>query len=601
MISARARNIKSGWKSIFVVFGRAASDENAQLVETTFGVAKLVYQKHLDLIGPAFVDFVNCLVEFAFNGKEEELINESIMMLQGCVKVLVKDVDNSINKLDNKKETMETSEQIASSKKKLHRIEEEQFFLKWFPVVSGLSRLVIDSESQTVRNKALEALFDILKSTGHLFEINYWNKIFRNAIHPIFEDLKEPTSRQSSPAADIKRRESTSEIWIQTIRLLVDLYALFHDLFSTQPEFLVELLDLLVALLKRKNEKLGQTGIRCFHNLVARNGIRFDNITWGIVTTTLEDIFKWTTPNELFEADFSGAVENGNNVNRDPSSITSNVVGAGIPLKKITSIDSTDMFITENPLAPDQNVSRIEIDFPHAIIKCAAQLIAIQTVQDLALNDNSMSSTKEPIHYLAQMPAEYRNRWLRCLYNSYKFAHNFNANDKLRHSLWKAGYVQQLPNLTKQETLSLSVFLSILYDLYRTFGDGDQDLLPPLIEESTKILDRFIRLTHEPISNQQQREMNNWSPLVITVFRELCKTKWDDGRRDSDADVFDDDDREVHDTKTTRLVGLRKQIPDFYRLAIKIIGIDRADVRIALQEFLEKIGNEFLNIDKWDS
>ncbi|CAG8710289.1 3578_t:CDS:2, partial [Acaulospora morrowiae] len=194
MISARARNIKSGWKSIFVVFGRAASDENAQLVETTFGVAKLVYQKHLDLIGPAFVDFINCLVEFAFNGKDEELINESIMMLQGCVKVLVKDADNALNKADNKKESI-TTEQAALSKRKLQHIEEEQFFLKWFPVVSGLSRLVIDSKSQNVRNKALEALFDILKSTGHLFEINYWNKIFRNVILPIFEDLKEPTSK----------------------------------------------------------------------------------------------------------------------------------------------------------------------------------------------------------------------------------------------------------------------------------------------------------------------------------------------------------------------------------------------------------------------
>ncbi|CAG8561265.1 2082_t:CDS:2 [Diversispora eburnea] len=592
MISARARNIKSGWKSIFVVFGRAASDENIQLVETTFSVSRLVYQKHLDLIGPAFVDFVNCLVEFAFNGKDEELINESIRMLQGCVKVLVKDVDNTLYKSDNKEIVSQTNseQQIIASKRKLQHIEEEQFFLKWFPVVSGLSRLVIDSESPAVRNRALEALFDILKSTGNLFEISYWNKIFRNVILPIFEDLKEPTSRQSPSATDFKRRESTSEIWIQTIRLIIDLYTLFHDIFSTQPEFLVELLDLLVALLKRRNEKLGQTGIHCFHNLIVRNGMRFDNVTWGIVTISLEDIFKWTTPNELLEIE----IVNSEIENRNRS-------GGEIPSKN-SSIETflNDNLSTTTPFSSNKNGNtKIDIDFPHAIIKCAAQLIAIQSVQDLALNDNSKSSTKEPVHYLTQMPAEFRNRWLRCLYNSYKFAHDFNANDKLRHALWKAGYVQQMPNLTKQETLSLSVFLSILFDLYKTFGDEDQDLLPPLVEESTQVFDRFIRLMHEPISNQQQREMTNWSPLVITVFKELCKTKWDDGKRESDVDF--DDEREMHDTKTTRLVGLRKQIPDFYRLAIKIIGIDRVDVRIALQEFLEKIGNEFLNIDKWDN
>ncbi|CAG8778097.1 1289_t:CDS:1, partial [Acaulospora morrowiae] len=274
-------------------------------------------------------------------------------------------------------------------------------------------------------------------------------------------DLKEPTSKQSSSAIDFERRESTSEIWIQTIRLTVDLYALYHDIFSTQPEFLVELLDLLVALLKRKNEKLGQTGIRCFYNLIARNGMRFDNVTWGIMTITLEDIFKWTTPNELLDIDLVNLIENEDSKIDSPS-IKNNVIGAGIPLKNIAPtnvpMDPTDIFVTENPLTftPNKGSNKIDIDFPHAILKCAAQLIAIQSVQDLALNDNSISSTKEQVHYLAQMPAEYRNRWLRCLYNSYKFAHDFNANDKLRHALWKAGYVQQMPNLTKQETLSLS-------------------------------------------------------------------------------------------------------------------------------------------------
>lgn len=611
MISARAKNIKSGWKSIFVVFGRAASDENPQLVENTFGVARLVYQKHLDLIGPAFVDFVNCIVEFAFNAKEEELVNEAIRMLQGCVKVLVKDVDNTSGKTENKRDMIvipQTTEQSTLTKKKLQHIEEEQFFLKWFPVVSGLSRLVIDSESQTVRNKALEALFDILKSTGHLFEITYWIKIFRNVIMPIFEDLKEPTPSQQTSTVDFRRRESTAEVWIQTIRLMVDLYARFHEIFVTQPEFLVELLDLLVALLKRRNEKLGQTGIRCFHNLIARNGIRFDNVTWKIVTNTLEEIFKWTTPKELLEVDtVTSDNHRDETINVRLNHVSGNKQVSQVPNGSSfgSEEDSIDSLVNENPYPPAQTAAittKVDIDFAHAVIKCAAQLTAIQSVRDLALNDAASREQGEQVHYLARMPAEYRNRWLRCLYNSYKFAYDFNANHGLRRTLLKEGYVQQMPNLTKQETSALSVFLSILYDLYRTFGDADQDLLPPLVEESTKVLEQFIRLINEPVSSQQQREMTNWSPLVIIVLRELCKTKWDSGKRaDSDADLFDDDAGEIHDTRTTRLVGLRKQIPDFYQLAIKIIGVDGSDVRVALQEFLEKVGNEFLNVDRWDN
>nr|CAG8600694.1 11498_t:CDS:2 [Entrophospora candida] len=576
MISARAKNIKSGWKSIFVVFGRAASDENPHLVENAFGVAKLVYEKHLELIGPAFVDFVNCLVEFAFNAKDEDIVNESIKMLQGCVKVLVKDDDVVVDviEIDNN--------------------------------VSGLSRLVIDSDLQSARNRALDALFDILKSTGYLFEINYWMKIFRNVIIPIFEDLKEPVlSQQTTSARDFKRREATSEIWIQTIRLMVDIYARFHDIFSAKPEFLVELLDLLVALLKRRNEKLGQTGIRCFHNLITKNGTKFDNVTWGIVTTTLEDIFKWTTPKELLEVEVppnGDIIENNKNDNNHGSK-GNVIIGSGTLLRrdsKEVSTNSENLSINNNP-----NL-RMDIDFPHAIIKCAAQLIAIQSVQDLAFNDPLNNGSKVQIQYLAQMPAEFRNRWLRCLYNSYKFAHDFNANHELRSALLKAGYVQQMPNLTKQETLALSVFVSIIFDLYREFGDDDQDLLPSLVEESIQVLERYLRLMNSPVTNQQQREMTNWSPLVISVLRELCKTKWDDDVRrttDSgdDTDVIDYsyEKKEINGYKGARLTGLKKQIPEFYQLAIKIIGVDRVDVRIALQEFLEKVGNEFLNVDRW--
>ncbi|CAG8555206.1 7956_t:CDS:2, partial [Paraglomus occultum] len=574
MISARAKNIKSGWKSIFIVFGRAAGDENPQLVDNAFGTVRLVYQKHLDLIGLSFGEFVNCLVEFAFNAKVEEIINESIRMMQGCVKLLVKDIEEGDKKNQNISSTFAASSPTTTSvtKKRLQHIEEEQFFFKWFPIVSGLSRLVIDHDSQVVRTKALDALFDILRNTGYLFETSYWSKILKNVIIPIFEDIKESTQLQLPTTGDFQRREATTEIWIQTIRLMVDLYTRFHDLFKDNSEYLLELLELFVALLKRKNEKLGQTGIRCFHNLIARNGSRFDSSTWGAVTDTLEQIFTATTPKELLELEITGVHEN-----TDAKHTSQVIVGASNPVPDDITDTGAGVGGTSrrNQHNPPATPGKVDVDFPNAIIKCAAQLIIIQSVKDLALTHTvATPSSKDEMHYLAQMPAEYRNRWLRCLYNSYQFAHDFNANHELRHALFKSGYVQQMPNLTKQETLSLSVFLSILYDLYRTLGDDDSDLLPPLIEESTKVLERFITLLSADMMQNQQRDINNWSPLVITVLRELCATPWEESRG-------------VH-------------VPEFYRLSLKMIGVDRADVREYMQEFLEKIGNEFLNPDRWD-
>jgi brefeldin A-inhibited guanine nucleotide-exchange protein len=270
----------------------------------------------------------------------------------------------------------------------------------------------------------------------------------------------------------------------------------------------------------------------------------------------------------------------------------------------------------------------VDVDFPNAIVKCAAQLIIIQSVKDLALMHAIQNSSREQVHYLAQMPPEYRNRWLRCLYASYLFARDFNANHDLRHALWKSGYVQQMPNLTKQETLSLSVFLSILYDLYHTLGDEDPDLLPPLVEESSRVLERFVAVMSgdEAVQNQQ-RELNNWSPLVVTVLRELSRIPWEESRGITDADSagfneVDPLDKPINGdappidpsaanarnyeeslrqgevrSRATRWYGLRKQIPDFYRLCLKMIGVDRVDVRVAMQEFFEKVGNEFVRVD----
>ncbi|KAG9290332.1 hypothetical protein G9A89_007063 [Geosiphon pyriformis] len=616
MISARAHNIKSGWKSIFIVFGRAASDENPQLVDNAFGVTRLVYQKHMDLIGPAFGEYVNCLVEFAFNAREEEIVNEAIRMLQGCLRTLVKDLDS----LEKTEETNLTSpiiiSQIPTIKRKLQPIEEEQFFLKWFPVISGLSRLVVDHTSLLVRSKSLEAMFDALKLTGHLFEISYWNKILRNTIIPIFEDLKEThPSKKKSMTADSKRKDGSVEVWIHTIRLMVEIYTRFNEIFATDSEFFVQLLALLIAMLKRKSEKLAQTAIRSFHNLILRNGTKFSEEHWEAVTSTLEEIFKYTTPHEFFEVELISLIDNSDHRNEtgNPKSVASVRGGASVilrstetnnkPKEKSFSNSKIDRHISSNA----SPIGKTDVDFLYAVNKCSTQLVIIQSVKDLVLTHSITPWSDQEMHYLAKMPAKCRNRWLRCLYNSYKFAHEFNARHDLRHALWKSGYVEKMPNLAMQETLSMSVFLQILFDLYRTVGDDDPDLLQPLVEKSTNVLERFITIITDPNIHNQPRELSTWSPLVITVFKELCETRWDESRDDDfmSEDNIDGLSEQPKDSENSgkqppRFIGMRKRIPEFYKLTLKMIGVDRADVRTAMQEFLEKIGNEFLNVDRWD-
>jgi brefeldin A-inhibited guanine nucleotide-exchange protein len=57
-----------------------------------------------------------------------------------------------------------------------------------------------------------------------------------------------------------------------------------------------------------------------------------------------------------------------------------------------------------------------------------------------------------------------------CLERSYRFAREFNRNIPLRQALHAAGFMQQMPNLLKQETYACS---SLLVLLQRLFAESD--------------------------------------------------------------------------------------------------------------------------------
>jgi brefeldin A-inhibited guanine nucleotide-exchange protein len=55
---------------------------------------------------------------------------------------------------------------------------------------------------------------------------------------------------------------------------------------------------------------------------------------------------------------------------------------------------------------------------------------------------------------------------LDCFASSYQLAHVFNETMPLRESLFKMGYMKQLPNLLKQETMSVNVYLTFLVKIF---------------------------------------------------------------------------------------------------------------------------------------
>ncbi|KAF9902410.1 Brefeldin A-inhibited guanine nucleotide-exchange protein 2 [Linnemannia zychae] len=658
MITARASNIRSGWKPMFGVFGRTATHGNGALVENAFGIVEMIYENSFEVIETSFVDYVNCLVEFCFN-YDENVVNGAMVLLRKCARGLWLEAKASAGTKDDhphpEKQLILEEGKPKETEAAVVEEDEDTFFLKWFPIVYGLSRVVIDSDLHTVRSKALVSLFEILNGSGEIFESQYWSKIYRVVLMPIFEDLKDP---------DYKRRDSTTTIWIQALRLMINLYSRqYHQVFYAQTDFLKGLLELITLLVSKKSEHLGQMGIICLSQLVTKNGSMFDDERWELITGTLETIFEMTTPHEVMVVDTS----------------------SGNPSQTTDGVNATEGTVSTTA------TPAVKFDFQETVTKCAIHLVAITFVKDMALVDLSLwPSSSSPFtgshvsaspnpgqggpqgdkestsgsrsssfsvppgtdhaaalqgpaikpRYLHNMPTGLRHRWLECLRKSYRFVRAFNDNYELRHYLYKSGQIQQLPNMFKQENLALTTYVSVLFDFYRQFGDGEgydaedeiQAVLEPLVQESKLIIARYLGMLSEPIRYPKDVIVNQ-SQLTIMVLRELQRTPiwWPNAAMTStvpgsaaggsspqssssslsnraspvmspsptghQAQHTNGNGQQHHihhlpsqESDKRKYQGLRKELPDYFRLAIRLIGVERVDVRVALQEFMGRVG-----------
>ncbi|KAG0377049.1 Brefeldin A-inhibited guanine nucleotide-exchange protein 2, partial [Mortierella sp. AD032] len=658
MITARASNIRSGWKPMFGVFGRTATHGNGALVENAFGIVEMIYENSFEVIETSFVDYVNCLVEFCFN-YDENVVNGAMTLLRKCARGLWLEAKATAGTKDDhphpERQLILEEGKAKETEAAVVEEDEDTFFLKWFPIVYGLSRVVIDSDLHTVRSKALVSLFEILNGSGEIFESQYWSKIYRVVLMPIFEDLKDP---------DYKRRDSTTTIWIQALRLMINLYSRqYHQVFYAQTDFLKGLLELITLLVSKKSEHLGQMGIICLSQLVTKNGSMFDDERWELITSTLETIFEMTTPHEVMVVDTTSSTPS---QPTDGSAATEGTVS------------------TAATPAP-------RFDFQETVTKCAIHLVAITFVKDMALVDLSLwPSSSSPFtghhvsaspnpgqggpqgdkestsgsrsssfsvppgtdhatalqgpaikpRYLHNMPTGLRHRWLECLRKSYRFVRAFNDNYELRHYLYKSGQIQQLPNMFKQENLALTTYVSVLFDFYRQFGDGEgydaedeiQAVLEPLVQESKLIIARYLGMLSEPIRYPKDVIVNQ-SQLTIMILRELQRTPiwWPNAAMTSTASPSAAGDSSLKSSSSSisgrvspvmspsptahqaqhtngngqpphihhptslesdkrKYQGLRKELPDYFRLAIRLIGVERVDVRVALQEFMGRVG-----------
>jgi len=323
MVQARVEHIKSGWKSMFMVFTTAAADERSQIVVLAFQTIERIIREHFHYIietdTVAFTDCVNCLVAFTNSEAGSEVCLNALAFLRFCALKLAEGALGDLEETAATEKQLATDRPVDSALSKgnvattcFTDADAHTYF--WFPLLAGLSELTFDPRSE-IRTSALEVLFDTLKFHGGSFASGFWARVYSRILFPIFDHVRAdlaPQRRSGDLDDDTPALEDIND-WLygtctRCLELVVDLAIQFHEPI-VEAGVLPELLELLRGLTARSHEQLAACGVVAFKRLLVHGAAKIKAKEWSLCMNALKDTFEATKP-DLNALDGDMSVEN---------------------------------------------------------------------------------------------------------------------------------------------------------------------------------------------------------------------------------------------------------------------------------------------------
>ncbi|XP_076950477.1 brefeldin A-inhibited guanine nucleotide-exchange protein 5-like [Bidens hawaiensis] len=272
--------IRSGWRSVFMVFTAAASDELESIVESAFENVEQVILEHFDqVVGDCFMDCVNCLISFANSKSSPRISLKAIALLRICEDRLAEGLipGGSLKPIyTNVDTTYDVTEHY------------------WFPMLAGLSDLTSDQRAE-ISKCALEVLFDLLNERGSHFSPTFWESIFHRVLFPIFDHVRHAGKENTTASKDGWIRETT----VHSLQLLCNLFNTFYKevCFMLSP-----LLNLLVDCAKKTDQSVVSISLGALVHLIEIGGNQFIVSDWDTLLKSIRDASYTTQPLELLNA-----------------------------------------------------------------------------------------------------------------------------------------------------------------------------------------------------------------------------------------------------------------------------------------------------------
>ncbi|CAL1356931.1 unnamed protein product [Linum trigynum] len=530
MVLSRVNNVKSGWKSMFMVFTTAAYDDHKNIVLLAFEIMEKIIRDYFPYITETetttFTDCVNCLIAFTNSRFNKDISLNAIAFLRFCATKLAGG-DLASSSRNKEKEPLSrlspSSPHHAGKDGKQDNgyiDDRENHLYFWFPLLAGLSELSFDPRPE-IRKSALQVLFDTLRNHGHLFSLPLWERVFESVLFPIFDYVRhaiDPTGGDSpGQGIDGDTGELDQDAWLYetctlALQLVVDLFVKFY---STVNPLLRKVLKLLVSFIRRPHQSLAGIGIAAFVRLMSNAGDLFSDDKWLEVVLSLREAANATLPDFSFLVSGEPAVHS---------------------YKHAGSTEQSNVENGESADVHERLMTRLYAAISDAKCRAAVQLLLIQAVMEVY----NM--------YRPQLSAKNTLVLYDALHDVASHAHKINTDSQLRSRLQEFSSITQMqdPPLLRLENESFQICLTFLQNLIldRPPSYDESEVESCMVSLCHEVLQFYIITSHGsgrappsassspnepqprsliiPLGSGKRRELAARAPLVVATLQAIC-------------------------------------------------------------------------------
>ncbi|KAG4964167.1 hypothetical protein JHK85_039142 [Glycine max] len=526
MVLSRVSNVKSGWKSVFMVFTAAAADERKNIVLLAFETMEKIVRQFFPYITETetmtFTDCVRCLLTFTNSRFNSDVSLNAIAFLRFCA-VRLADGGLVCNKSSVDGPSLVVANGISDLQAHTDNGDHVSF---WNPLLSGLSKLTSDPRS-AIRKSSLEMLFNILKDHGHLFSHTFWNSIFCSVIFPVYNsvsgkremNLQEVHCPPSSVSVHTEGSTWDSETYSVAAECLIDLFVTFFDVVRSQ---LPGVVSVLTGFIRSPVQGPASTGVAGLVRLTGDLGNRLSAEEWKEIFLCLKDAAMSTVPG------FMKVLRTMNNIE------VPHISQSSADLESSSDHDlNNDEFDDDNLQTATYVVSRMKNHI-------AMQLLIVQVATDL-YKKHQQSLCAASIKVLIE------------LYSSIALhARAMNRESILLRKLQKTCSILEIsgPPMVHFENESFQNHLNFLQNirLHDNFMHDEIELDQELVAVCETVLDIYLNCAgsistfHKsdtmpaphrklPLSSAKKEEIAARTSLVISALQGLAGLKKDSFRR----------------------------------------------------------------------